>query len=487
MVAIKIKNFFLSLDLRQNVFTMIVVYLFTFFMLKFKFIGTQRLLQEAVAGLTVSFVALSLGAAFGILSGRGSFVGMLSAALTATVTSLFGGTRVQCSGPTGPMTAVSAVIVAFAHDQLLHALPGVNPDHFMNIIFFLTGGLLLLFALLRLGKFITYVPNVVISGFMNGIAIIIWLDQIKQLFGLGGKTALGGPVTVNIAIAALTTALVFSLPNIFKKYLPRYASLLSATFLAIVIMTIAANLFHLPVEHISLSGSLHSFGDAVSLVQTQWPHEWSSAVLLLALPFAFQLSILAYLDTLLTSLVIDKMTKEKTKQNKELMAQGLGALTVAAVGGIPGAQATIRSVLIVKEKATLRLAGVLVGIFALIEMILLQDAINLIPQAVFSGILFKVGYDVFDWLPVRLYLKEWSKKRQAMLQQWFSRHDDEKIFVTNREFLMITGTTLVTIFWDLNTAVGVFTVLFYFHNQLLSRANPMRDLRPVVETEGIED
>jgi len=142
--------------------------------------------------------------------------------------------------------------------------------------------------------------------------------------------------------------------------------------------------------------------------------------------------------------------------------------------------------LIVKEHATKRLAGILVGVFALIEIILLQNLINLIPQAVFAGILFKVGYDVFDWKPLRLYVGEWAKDRHQLLHPVFSRHDDQKIFVTNREFLVIAGTTLVTLLWNLNVAVLLFTALFYLHNWVFPR-HRMRDLKPVTETEGVTD
>ena len=93
----------------------------------------ELLVQNIMAGLTVSFVAVSLGAAFGLLSGRGAFSGMISAALIASITALFGGTRVQCSGPTGPMTAITAVIVAAAYDTIPQEVPGINPDHFINI------------------------------------------------------------------------------------------------------------------------------------------------------------------------------------------------------------------------------------------------------------------------------------------------------------------------------------------------------------------
>lgn len=447
---------------------------------------TKNLLQNVMAALTVSFVALSLGAAFGVLSGRGAFAGMLSAALYASITSLFGGTRIQCSGPTGPMTAVTAVVMAFAYDTLLTKIPGQNPEHFVNIVLFLSAAMLILMGVLRLGKFITYIPNVVISGFMNGIAVIIWLDQLKRLFGFGGKEVFAGVFWQNIFVTVITAVLVFTLPMFLKKYFSKYSSLLSATFLTIILMTVFSHLFGFDIEQVSLNSSIRSWADVTNLLSSQWP-VWSMSAVMLALPFAIQLSILGYLDTLLTSLVIDKMTKEKTKQNKELIAQGLATGAMALVGGISGAQATIRSVLMVKEKASLRLAGVLVGVFALIEMVLFQDYINLIPQAVFTGILIKVGYDVFDWLPVRLYLKEWFKKSSAMLHSFFSRHDDEAIFVTHREMIVIAGTMLLTTFWNLNFAVAIFTVLFYVNNKWLSKNNPMRDLAPVTETEGLED
>jgi SulP family sulfate permease len=203
------------------------------------------------------------------------------------------------------------------------------------------------------------------------------------------------------------------------------------------------------------------------------------------MPFALQLAFLAYLDTLLTSLVVDKMSNETTKQSKELVAQGLANGVVALIGGIPGAQATIRSVLILKENATLRLAGVMVGVFVFLEIALFKEYINFIPQAVFAGVLFKVGYDVFDFIPWRLYIGEWKKYKRKMFSNFFSDHKSIKVFISHREILMITGTVLITLFVNLNVAVLVFTGLFYLVNKLLLRSNPMRDLEPIIETEAM--
>ena len=250
------------------------------------------------------------------------------------------------------------------------------------------------------------------------------------------------------------------------------------------IATLVADLSKMPIEHVQLSGSLSSAGEFATLVQNQLPRDWSLATLTAALPFALQLALRCYLDTLLTSLVVDKMSGEKTRQDKELRAQGVANGVVALVGGIPGDQATIRSVLMLKKKATLRMAGIVVGLLVLIEMILFQSWINLIPKAVFVGVLFKVGYDVFDFMPLRLYAKEVASKRAAMFKNFFSRHDDEPIFVTNRELLMILGSATATVVFDLNSAVAAFTLLFYLHNKLFNRKNPMRDLVPNLETEA---
>ncbi|GAB4165911.1 MAG: hypothetical protein Tsb0017_22580 [Geothermobacteraceae bacterium] len=444
-----------------------------------------EIVQNVIIGLTVSFVALSLGAALGMLSGRGAFAGMISAGVIALVTAAFGGTRVQCSGPTAPMSAVSAVTVAYAFEQAgAGALGGMSAVHFVNTVFILCGVIMLVMGVLRLGRFISLVPNVVISGFMNGIALLIWLDQVRVLFGLGGKQALSGSVWQNSLVALATLVLIFALAPMMRFAVGRMSRFLPATLLAIVIMTVVSHMLGWQVETVQLSGGFSSLSGFIGMVKAQFPGDLSGAALIAALPLALQLALLGYLDTLLTSLVVDKMSGEKTRQNKELFAQGLANGSVGFLGGIPGAQATIRSVLMIKEGATLRLAGIMVGVFVLVEMVLFQGLINLIPKAVFVGVLIKVGYDVFDFLPIRLYAKEVARKRAAMFKRFFARHDDEPIFVTNREMLMIIGASAVTVLFDLNTAVAGFTLLFYLHNKVLNRKNPMRDLKPIEETEA---
>jgi SulP family sulfate permease len=423
-----------------------------------------ELAKNLVAALTVSFVAISLGAAFGILSGRGAFAGILSAGIIALITGLFGGTRIQTSGPTAPMTAVTVLIIAYATSTgpyvqrgLQEVFPGVDTIHFVNLVFMLTAVLLIITAICRLGRFIQFVPNVVISGFMNGIAILIWVDQAKKLFGLAGQTPYAGSIAINVVVALAAFMIAFAVPILARRLFPRFKAFLPGTLVAILVVTVVVQFSGPDIQMTKTETVENSIAAWSEVVEQNFPTNWDPKLILLALPFAFQLTMLCYLDTLLTSLVMDKKAtkrfgrEERTKQNQELGAQGAATAVVALVGGIPGAQATIRSVLILNEGATWRLASVAVGVFVLIEMLIFQDYVSLIPVAVFSGILFKVGYDVFDWPPIVIYVK-----------QLFGNRDPLQLFdVGHREMFFIAGTAVVTLAMDLNTAVIVFTILFY--------------------------
>lgn len=469
------------------------------------------LIKEILAGLTVSFVAISLGAAFGVMSGRGALSGILSAGVIALITAAFGGTRIQCSGPTAPMTAVMALIVAQVGSGFLDDHPDVSKDHFLNLVLILTGLLLVVSAIIRLGKFIQLVPKVVISGFMNGIAVLIWVGEAKTLFGLKptldretGKKVLDesgnvvplvleGGIAINCTIAGITLAMCFLIPPILRRLHHSLASLLPTTLVVIVLMTAIINLAGINVAKVELGGSLSSIADLTTLVGDSIPKDWSLALCWLALPFALNLTMLAYLDTLLTSLVVDKKMQklfkrdETTNQNQELAAQGFANAAVAFLGGIPGAQATIRSVLILNEGAMTRIACVLVGVFVLIEMVVFQDMISLIPISVFSGVLFKVGYDVFDWQPVLVYLRELRSGSVPDADKANEPVTDLKEprpgMVTHMNMFFIAGTTLVTVLVNLNVAVISFCVLFYSMKAL----RPIHDLFEELETEGFGD
>jgi sulfate permease, SulP family len=408
----------------------------------------NNLVSDLLAGLTVSFAALSLGAAFGIMSGRGAFAGMLGAAIIPIITSIFGGTRIQASGPTAPMTAVTALLVAKAYD-------GFNgdkhfADEYITLVLLMTATFIILAGVLKLGKYIRLVPQVVILGFMNGIGILIWVDQVEKLFGLGGHAQIQGNVFYNLLIAASTLLLIYLIPFTLRKLkVPAHVSrFVPSIFVAIVAVTSLTTYFGVNVQHVSLGQSYGSLREFIGIVIYDLPLNkeiFRLDMMKAAFPLALQLSLLAYLDSLLTSLVIDKMVGEKTETNKELMAQGLANGIAGLLQGIPGAQATIRSVLLIKEGAQTRMAGIFVGIFALLGFLVFGQLISLIASAVFVGILLKAGLDVLDRdFLMAFYKYHWIKKKERNIQ-----------------LLLIVYTSAITVLVDLNVAVLTATAFYY--------------------------
>merc|ERR1711953_409661 len=260
-------------------------------------------------------------------------------------------------------------------------------NKFINLVFLMTGFILILGGICRVGKLITLVPNIVISGFMNGIAIQIWLGEAQKVFGFGGKNAYEGGLLLNIAVTLVTFAIVFGVPKFLdavgKGYLKKF---LPSTLLGIVLVTAVCIPFA-KLQHVAVGEPIDEFSDVSDMFAKGFP-TISVSLLIKALPGALNLFMLCYLDTGLTALVVDQKVGEKygenawrkTNINFEFMSQGVANGFCALFGGLPGAQATIRSVLILNEGAKTRLAGCMVGIFVMIEMVALQSLIGLIPS-----------------------------------------------------------------------------------------------------------
>lgn len=431
----------------------------------------KTIIQDLLAGLTVSFAALSLGAAFGIMSGRGAFAGMLGAAIIPIITSIFGGTRIQASGPTAPMTAITALIVAKAYDSY----EGNNhvADQYITLVLIMAAIFIIITGVLKLGKLIQKVPQIVLLGFMNGIALLIWVDQIKLLFGLDHQKRLEGDLLVNVTLVLVTFGLIYAIPFFLKKLNVPIAvrRFIPSIFVTILLMTIFTNYFMLEVQHVNLGETYSNFSDYLNIVSLHSPFNsnmMQPEILLSAVPLALQLCLLSYLDSLLTSLVIDKMTKEKTKPNKELIAQGFANGISGFFQGIPGAQATIRSVLLIKEGAKTRWAGVFVGIFALFGFLVFGSLISIIASAVFVGILLKAGLDVLDRdFPLAYFKNKWYRNKQRNIQ-----------------FGFILYTTLITVFIDLNSAV-ISATLFYYLGKKIFHFNDCEDDFSMVESNDL--
>ncbi len=216
----------------------------------------QVFYKNALSALVVSFVAISLGASFGVMSGRGALSGMLAAGIIAFITSLLGGTRIQCSGPTAPMSAVS-VAVLLAASQLSEAqLGGLTTDQLFNFTVILSGLMLLIAAVFRSGNLIQWIPHSVVSGFMSGIAVLIWIAQIKQLFVVDEQWTFSTTAWLNVGVAVATLAIILGLPRIKQPRLHRIIwSILPfcpPTLLAIVFCTILVHVLGLPIAMIDI-------------------------------------------------------------------------------------------------------------------------------------------------------------------------------------------------------------------------------------------
>ena len=346
-------------------------------------------------GVAAGVVALPLALAFGVASGLGPVAGLYGAIATGIVAAVFGGTPVQITGPTGPMTLVVAGVVA---TNTLPSgavnLPGVV------VIIVLACLLQIALGLFRIGTYIRYVPYPVISGFMTGIGVIIILQQLFPMLGAEPPSSeplsilrqlhlLGGNIKwAAVALSALTIATVFILPR-FTKAVP-------ASLVALVALTALAVLLALEV---SVIGKIPS--GLPSLVMPSL--DFQRLPLLMAA--AIQLAFLGAIDSLLTSLVADNLTRTQHDSNRELVGQGLGNIAAGLIGGIPGAGATMRTVVNVDAGGRSRLSGVIHGLFLAAVLLGLSGLVRYVPHAVLAGLLVAVGIGIIDYRGISHFLK----------------------------------------------------------------------------------
>lgn len=376
---------------------------------------------DIFGGLTAGVVALPLALAFGEASGAGPIAGLWGAIIVGFFAALFGGTNTQVSGPTGPMVVVFAGVFG--------SLSGNPALVFAAVI--LAGLIQIAMGVLRLGQYIRLVPYPVVSGFMSGIGVIIIALQLSRLFGhepessgtIPAIAAIPGavldPVFPALIVGALSLAIVFLWPAKLGKWIPGpLAALIIGTLVSLFIPG-APILGDIPTGLPSFVVPAVS-GDAIWII----------------LEAAIILALLGAIDSLLTSLVADNMTRTKHDPNRELMGQGVGNAVAGFFGAIPGAGATMRTVINIRAGGVTRLSGMLHSIVLVVVVLIAAPLASQIPHAVLAGILVKVGNDIIDWS----YLRRAHKGPRWDL------------------FLMAIVLGL-TVFVDLITAVGVGVVL----------------------------
>jgi len=410
---------------------------------------------DVFGGITAGIVALPLALAFGVSSGLGPTAGLYGAIFIAFFAALFGGTSTQISGPTAPMTAVSMIVVAgivgLNEGDLNKALPAILT------VFLLAGLVQILLGITGMGKYIKYIPYPVVSGFMTAIGLIIIITQLLPMVGYYSKNdmelvnsfkpqaeevilknILADEASKNFLVlddfqSTIQKAASISPEDVLKesrtlaaketsgvlgalKVLPRAISqinvlefvlaigtvviiygfkkittVIPSTLVALIVMSgiaVALGLDYIPIEEIPSGIPIPNLE-----IFTQFDFGSISPYIFSAITLA----LLGSIDSLLTSVVADNLTRTKHIPNRELVGQGIGNSIAAIFGGIPGAGATIRTVVNINAGGKTRLSGMTAGVLLLIVLLALGPVASKIPAAVLAGILLTVGIGVMDY------------------------------------------------------------------------------------------
>ena len=391
----------------------------------FNEIGVYNLRGDVFGGITAAVVALPMALAFGVASGAGAEAGLYGAILVGLFAALFGGSPTLISEPTGPMTVVFTAVIA--------KLIGSNPENGMAMAFtvvIMAGLFQMLFGLMRLGKYVTLMPYTVISGFMSGIGVILVILQIGPLLGhaapSGGVLGVLGTLPSLIAniqtdetiLAVLTIAILFLIPAQAKRYLPpQLVALIVGTLVSVLLLG---------------SADIRRIGEIpTGLPELAMPvfdiAEWQ-----IMLVDAIVLGLLGCIDALLTSVIADSLTRQQHNSDKELIGQGIGNMMSGLFGGLPGAGATMGTVLNIQAGARTALSGLIRALILLIVVLWAAGLTAIIPLAVLAGIAFKVGVDIIDWR----FLKRAHR-------------------ISGKGAMITYGVIALTVFVDLIAAVGI--------------------------------
>lgn len=391
----------------------------------FNTINLQHWRGDIFGGLTAAVVSLPMALAFGVASGAGPVAGLYGAILVGLFAALFGGTSTLISEPTGPMTVVMTAV--------LTTMMAANPDQGMAMAFtvvMIAGVFQITLGLLKLGKYITLMPYSVISGFMSGIGIILILLQIAPL--LGQETPAGGVIgtlshvpelLLNIQLqetilGIFTLLILFFLPKKVSRFIP-------PQLVALILGTIIALLFF-------SDSSIRKIGEiSFGLPEINWPTFTQDQIMVMIVD-GMVLGTLGCIDALLTAVIADSLTRQEHKSNRELIGQGIGNLMSGFLGGLPGAGATMGTVVNIQSGARTALSGVVRALVLIVVVLWAAKLTAYIPMAVLAAIALKVGLSILDW--------SFLKRAHTVSQ--------------SATFIMYS-VMLLTVFVDLIVAVGI--------------------------------
>lgn len=384
-----------------------------------------NLVGDLFGGATTAIVSLPLALAFGVASGAGAEAGLWGAILVGFFAAIFGGSTSLISEPTGPMTVIMTAV--------LTSMMANSPEGGLAMAFtvvMIAGLFQITLGYLKLGKYITLMPYSVISGFMSGIGIILIILQLAPFLGqpspsggvLGTLSAL--PTLLmelkfsELFLGLLTLGVLFYLPKHWRRYIPpQLVALVSITLVSVILFN---------DTEIRRIGFIPS-----GLPSIHWPH-FESSVFIEMIIDGLVLGTLGCIDTLLTAVIADSLTRKEHDSNRELIGQGTANFFSGLLGGLPGAGATMGTVVNIQSGGKSPLAAIARALILLLVVLGASKLISPIPMAVLAGIALYVGINILDWS----FLKRAHK-------------------VALSPTIIMYGVMALTVFVDLMVAVGI--------------------------------
>ncbi|HHX8697426.1 TPA: SulP family inorganic anion transporter [Vibrio diabolicus] len=380
---------------------------------------------DVFGGVTTAIISLPLALAFGVASGAGAEAGLWGAIMVGLFASLFGGSNTLISEPTGPMTVIMTAVLT----SMMAKYPETGMAMTFTVVM-MAGAFQILLGTLKLGKYVTLMPYSVISGFMSGIGVILIILQLSPLMGhaapsggvLGTLSAL--PETISdlkfseLFLGLLTLGILFFFPKQYRKYVPaQLVALVAVTLLSVMLFD---------TEDIRRIGEIPA--GLPSLVA---PHIDPDMFVEMVID-ALVLGTLGCIDTLLTAVIGDSLTRKEHDSDKELRGQGLANMISGLFGALPGAGATMGTVTNIQVGARSPLSGVIRALMLALVVLVAGGLTEPIPMAVLAGIAVYVGFNILDWSFIQRAHK-----------------------VSFSGMAVMYGVMLLTVFVDLIVAVGL--------------------------------
>ena len=389
----------------------------------------KSFMSDFIAGIIVAIIALPLSIALAIASGASPEQGLYTAIVAGFVIALFGGSRVNISGPTAAFATIVAGIIA---------TDGMSG---LVIATVMAGIILIIMGICRMGGLIKYIPHSITVGFTSGIAVTILAGQLKDFFGLTFPEGTHAVETMekfeavikNFGTVNLWSVIVGILALAILIFWPKVSKKIPGSLIAVIFGVIIVKLFNIEVNTI---GDLYTISNAPP--KFSMPEFELSAIPAL-IPSAFTIAILAAIESLLSCVVSDSMIDDKHNSNTELIAQGMGNIASGLFGGIPATGAIARTAANVKNGGRSPISGIVHAITLLLILVILMPYAAWIPMPVIAAILFHVAYNMSEW---RKFVKI------CKTEKW-------------TEILVLVLTFALTVIFDLVVAIITGMIVYY--------------------------